>query len=134
MKIENKNVIFTQKNSRMIKLLSVIFILSAIVTILFLTVIPPVFIVLVLIPAFLLCTVPIFYFALKDKIIYRFTENELQYRGQKPAVIKWENIKDIKCENNIIITLQDKSIMELPYLDFNKEEICNVLKKYMAAK
>lgn len=132
MKIENNNIIFTQKNYKMTIFLTFIFILSIALIILFFTVIPPEFIVLALIPIFLLFTVPIFFFALKDKIIYRFTKDELQYRGAKPAIIKWNNIKNVKFNNNIAITLQDNSNIELPYLNFDKKEINNAFKKYTA--
>lgn len=132
MKIENNNIIFTQKNYKMTIFLTFIFILSIALIILFFTVIPPEFIVLALIPIFLLFTVPIFFFALKDKIIYRFTKDELQYRGTKPAIIKWNNIKNVKFNNNIAITLQDNSNIELPYLNFDKKEINNAFKKYTA--
>lgn len=123
MKIENNNIIFTQENPKMKNLLAFIFILSVILTISFFTIIPPAFISLILIPVFLLFTVPIFYFALKNKIIYRFTADELQYRGSNPAVIKWKNIKNIKYEDSIILELQDNSYIQLPYLSFKGEKL-----------
>ena len=125
MKIENNNIIFTVLNKKLIISLGIIFLISLITVILFFTVIEPEYIILVLPFVFFVCVLPIFIIGMRNKIIYRFTIDELQYRGTNPCTIKWQD--------NISITLKLKNdtYKTLPVLNFDTNKLQKELSIYI---
>ena len=69
---------------------------------------------------------------MRNKIIYRFTIYELQYRGKDQCRIKWTDIASFSIDN-IYITLQlkDKTYKTLPVLNFNVNELNQALSMYI---
>ncbi len=132
MRVENNNLILTVINKKLIYALSCLFVLSLIIIILFFTIINPEYIVLGLPFAFFVLVLPIFIIGMRNKIIYRFTLHELQFRSNKPINIKWQNIKSYSINNNqILIVLKNDSNISLPILNFNPDEIKKVLDLYI---
>lgn len=124
MQVENQNIIFTVFNKNLVYTLAVFEVISAVIVALFFTVIRAEYIVLVLPFVFFVFVLPIFMIGMRNKIIYRLTADELQYRGANPSVIKWTDIKSYNIENNqIIINLQNGKRHLLPLFNFNIEEI-----------
>ncbi len=132
MKTENNNIIFTVFNKKLIYTLGTITLISLICVILFFTVITPEFIVLGLPFVFFIFVLPIFMYGMRNKIIYRFTKKELQYRGKDKITILWNNIKSFQIEaKNINLYLKDGSSIALPLYNFNKDEIEKAVKLYI---
>lgn len=132
MKTENNNIIFTIFNKRLIFSLGIIVFISLIAVILFFTVIPPEYIVLGLPFVFFICVLPIFMVGMRNKIIYRFTADELQYRGENPCILKWKNIYSFNIDNTFItLNLIDNTSKKLPVLAFNTDELQKVLSMYI---
>ena len=132
MQTENNNIIFTVFNKKLIQILGLLTFLSIVMVILFFTVFKPEVIVLGLPFVFLVFVLPIFVYGMRNKIIYRFTKQELQYRGVKPENILWENINSYNIDgNNILLTLKDNTTIPLPLLNFNKEEFEKALNLYI---
>lgn len=129
MQYENKNIIFTIFNKNFIYTLVVFEIISLIAVILFFTVIRPEYIVLGLPFVFFVFVLPIFMYGMRNKIIYRFTEDELQCREKKQHEnIKWVDIKSYEVDNeNIILSLKDNSKITLPVLNFNIDDLKKAL-------
>lgn len=132
MKTENNNIIFTILNKKLIFSLGFIFFISLIAVILFFTVIRPEYIILGLPFIFFICVLPIFMAGMRNKIIYRFTIDELQYRGKNIYTVKWKDIASFSIDN-IYITLQlkDNTSKTLPVLNFNVNELQQALSIYI---
>ncbi len=132
MHTENNNIIFTVFNKKLIITLGIFTILSIIGVILFFTVIRPEYIVLGLPFVFFIFVLPIFMIGMRNKIIYRFTNTEFQFRGSNPCNILWKNIDTFTIdEKNINITLKDKSSVILPVMNFNKDEMKKAMELYL---
>lgn len=132
MQVENQNIIFTVFNKILVYTLAVLTILSLIIVILFFTVIREEYIVLGLPFVFFVFVLPIFMIGMRNKIIYRFTQDELQYRGKNPCVLKWADIKSYSIDNdNINIILKNNSSILLPLLNFDVKEINKALSLYI---
>ncbi len=132
MKTENNNIIFTVLNKKLIFSLGIIVFLSLIAVILFFTVIRAEYIVLGLPFVFFLFVLPIFMIGMRNKIIYRFTLDELQYRGEKPCRIKWKDITSFDLDSqNIVLTLNNDTTYKLPILNFNRYELQKALAMYI---
>lgn len=132
MQVENQNLIFSVFNKKLVYTLAVLTLLSLVMVALFFTVIREEYIVLGLPFVFFVFVLPIFMIGMRNKIIYRFTVDELQYRGQNPCIIKWNDLKKCVVENdNIIITLNDNKNIYLPVLNFNKDELKKAFSLYV---
>ncbi|MDT3694158.1 MAG: hypothetical protein ROM03_07070 [Mucispirillum sp.] len=132
MKTENNNIIFTILNKKLIFSLGIIVFLSLIAVILFFTVIRPEYIVLGLPFVFFVCVLPIFMIGMRNKIIYRFTINELQYRGENPYRIQWKDITSFNIDSQYItLNLKDNTSKTLPVLNFNTNELHQALSIYI---
>lgn len=132
MKTENNNIIFTVLNKKLIYSLGVIVLLSLIAVIMFFTVIRPEFIVLGLPFVFFVCVLPIFMVGMRNKIIYRLTIDELQYRGKNPCTIKWKDITSFNINvDTITLNLKDNTHKTLPVLNFNINELQQALSSYI---
>lgn len=132
MEFENKNIVFTVCNKKLVFTLSAFVIISLIVVILFFTVIREEYIVLGLPFVFFVFVLPIFIFGMRNKIIYRLTEDELQYRGENKVNVKWADTKSYNINNNeIVLSLQNGSSINLPILNFNKDELNKALGLYI---
>lgn len=132
MKTENNNIIFTVLNKKLIFSLGIIVFISLIAVILFFTVIRPEYIVLGLPFVFFLFVLPIFMIGMRNKIIYRFTIDELQYRGKNQCRIKWKDIASFSIDSTqITLHLKDNTSKILPVLNFNINELQNALSFYI---
>lgn len=132
MKTENNNIIFTILNKKLIFSLGIIVFLSLIAVILFFTVIRAEYIVLGLPFVFFLFVLPIFMIGMRNKIIYRFTINELQYRGKNPYRIQWKDITSFNIDSQYItLKLKDNTSKTLPVLNFNTNELHQALSIYI---
>ncbi len=132
MEFENKNIVFTVFNKKLVYTLSAFVVISLIVVILFFTVIREEYIVLGLPFVFFVFVLPIFIFGMRNKIIYRLTEDELQYRGENKVNVKWADTKSYNINNNeIVLSLQNGSSISLPVLNFNKDELNKALGLYI---
>lgn len=132
MKTENNNIIFTVLNKKLIFSLGIIVFISLIAVILFFTVIRPEYIVLGLPFVFFVCVLPIFMIGMRNKIIYRFTIDELQFRGTNPVNIKWKDIKSFNIDNsNITLKLNNNTGLNLPVLSFDVNELEKALSLYI---
>ena len=132
MKTENNNIIFTVLNKNLLYTLGIIWVLSIIMVILFFTKIKAELIVLGLPFVFFLFVLPIFMIGMRNKIIYRFTIDELQYRGKNPCVIKWADIKSFHIlDSSLELSLNSGNNISLPILQFNKEEMNKALSLYI---
>lgn len=132
MKTENNNIIFTVLNKKLIFSLGIIVFISLIAVILFFTVIRPEYIVLGLPFVFFVCVLPIFMIGMRNKIIYRFTIDELQYRGKNQCRIKWKDISSFNIDSTqITLYLKDKTSKILPVLNFNEKELNQALSMYI---
>lgn len=132
MQVENQNIIFTVFNKNLVYTLAVFEIISAIIVALFFTVIRAEYIVLVLPFVFFVFVLPIFMIGMRNKIIYRFTIDELQYRGKNPCVIKWADIKSFHIlDSSLELSLNSGNNISLPILQFNKEEMNKALSLYI---
>lgn len=132
MKTENNNIIFTVLNKKLIFSLGIIVFLSLIAVILFFTVIMAEYIVLGLPFVFFLFVLPIFMIGMRNKIIYRFTINELQYRGENPYRIQWKDITSFNIDSQYItLNLKDNTSKTLPVLNFNTNELHQALSIYI---
>lgn len=132
MKTENNNIIFTVLNKKLIFSLGIIVFLSLIAVILFFTVIRAEYIVLGLPFVFFLFVLPIFMIGMRNKIIYRFTINELQYRGENPYRIQWKDITSFNIDSQYItLNLKDNTSKTLPVLNFNTNELHQALSIYI---
>ncbi len=132
MKIENNNIIFTVLNKKLIISLGIIFLISLITVILFFTVIEPEYIILVLPFVFFVCVLPIFIIGMHNKIIYRFTIDELQYRGTNPCTIKWQDISSYNIDNiSITLKLKNDTYKTLPVLNFDTNKLQKALSIYI---
>lgn len=132
MEFENKNIVFTVFNKKLVFTLSAFVVISLIVVILFFTVIREEYIVLGLPFVFFVFVLPIFIFGMRNKIIYRLTEDELQYRGENKVNVKWADTKSYNINNNeIVLSLQNGSSINLPILNFNKDELNKALGLYI---
>lgn len=122
MQVENQNIIFTVFNKNLVYTLAVFEVISAVIVALFFTVIRAEYIVLVLPFVFFVFVLPIFMIGMRNKIIYRFTIDELQYRGKNPCVIKWADIKSFHIlDSSLELSLNSGNNISLPILQFNKE-------------
>lgn len=132
MKTENNNIIFTVLNKKLIFSLGIIVFISLIAVILFFTVIRAEYIVLGLPFVFFLFVLPIFMIGMRNKIIYRFTINELQYRGENPYRIQWKDITSFNIDSQYItLNLKDNTYKTLPVLNFNTNELHQALSIYI---
>lgn len=132
MQTENQNIIFTVFNSIFIYVLSILEIINIIIVILFFTVIKPDYIVLGIPFVSLVLIIPIFMYGMRYKIIYRFTKDEFQYRGKNPYRTNWKNILSFNIDDeNINLSLKDKTTKSFPILQFNKEDLQKALTIYM---
>lgn len=132
MKTENNNIIFTILNKKLIFSLGIIVFLSLIAVILFFTIIRAEYIVLGLPFVFFLFVLPIFMIGMRNKIIYRFTINELQYRGENPYRIQWKDITSFNIDSQYItLKLKDNTSKTLPVLNFNTNELHQALSIYI---
>ena len=132
MKTENNNIIFTILNKKLIFSLGIIVFLSLIAVILFFTVIRAEYIVLGLPFVFFLFVLPIFMIGMRNKIIYRFTINEIQYRGENPYRIQWKDITSFNIDSQYItLNLKDNTSKTLPVLNFNTNELHQALSIYI---
>ena len=132
MKIENNNIIFTVLNKKLIISLGIIFLISLITVILFFTIIEPEYIILVLPFVFFVCVLPIFIIGMRNKIIYRFTIDELQYRGTNPCTIKWQDISSYNIDNiSITLKLKNDTYKTLPVLNFDTNKLQKELSIYI---
>lgn len=132
MQVENQNIIFTVFNKNLVYTLAVFEIISAVIVALFFTVIRAEYIVLVLPFVFFVFVLPIFMIGMRNKIIYRFTIDELQYRGKNPCVIKWADIKSFHIlDSSLELSLNSGNNISLPILQFNKEEMNKALSLYI---
>lgn len=132
MKTENNNIIFTILNKKLIFSLGIIVFLSLIAVILFFTIIRAEYIVLGLPFVFFLFVLPIFMIGMRNKIIYRFTINELQYRGENPYRIQWKDITSFNIDSQYItLNLKDNTSKTLPVLNFNTNELHQALSIYI---
>lgn len=132
MKTENNNIIFTILNKKLIFSLGIIVFFSLIAVILFFTVIRAEYIVLGLPFVFFLFVLPIFMIGMRNKIIYRFTINELQYRGENPYRIQWKDITSFNIDSQYItLNLKDNTSKTLPVLNFNTNELHQALSIYI---
>lgn len=132
MQVENQNIIFTVFNKNLVYTLAVFEVISAVIVALFFTVIRAEYIVLVLPFVFFVFVLPIFMIGMRNKIIYRFTIDELQYRGKNPCVIKWEDIKSFHIlDSSLELSLNSGNNISLPILQFNKEEMNKALSLYI---
>lgn len=132
MQTENQNIIFTVFNSIFIYVLSILEIINIIIVILFFTVIKPDYIVLGIPFVSLVLIIPIFMYGMRYKIIYRFTKDEFQYRGKNPYRTNWKNILSFNIDDeNINLSLKDKTTKSFPRLQFNKEDLQKALTIYM---
>lgn len=132
MQVENQNIIFTVFNKNLVYTLAVFEVISAVIVALFFTVIRAEYIVLVLPFVFFVFVLPIFMIGMRNKIIYRFTIDELQYRGKNPCVIKWADIKSFHIlDNSLELSLNSGNNISLPILQFNKEEMNKALSLYI---
>ena len=132
MEFENKNIVFTVFNKKLVYTLSAFVVISLIVVILFFTVIREEYIVLGLPFVFFVFVLPIFIFGMRNKIIYRLTEDELQYRGENKVNVTWADTKSYNINNNeIVLSLQNGSSISLPVLNFNKDELNKALGLYI---
>ncbi len=132
MQVENQNIIFTVFNKNLVYTLAVFEVISAVIVALFFTVIRAEYIVLVLPFVFFVFVLPIFMIGMRNKIIYRFTIDELQYRGKNPCVIKWADIKSFHIlDSSLELSLNSGNNISLPILQFNKEEMNKALSLYI---
>lgn len=132
MKTENNNIIFTVLNKKLIFILGIIVLISLIAVILFFTVVRPEYIVLGLPFVFFLFVLPIFMIGMRNKIIYRFTIDELQYRGKDQCRIKWKDIASFNIDSQYItLKLKDNTSKTLPVLSFNTNELHQALSMYI---
>lgn len=131
MQTENNNIIFTILNKKLIFSLGFIVFISLIAVILFFTVIKPEYIILGLPFIFLMCVLPIFMAGMRNKIIYRFTIDELQYRGENPCTIKWKDIASFNIDKYITLQLKDNTYKTLPVLNFDVNELNQALSIYI---
>lgn len=132
MQVENQNIIFTVFNKNLVYTLAVFEIISAVIVALFFTVIRAEYIVLVLPFVFFVFVLPIFMIGMRNKIIYRFTIDELQYRGKNPCVIKWADIKSFHIlDSSLELSLNSGNNISLPILQFNREEMNKALSLYI---
>lgn len=132
MQVENQNIIFTVFNKNLVYTLAVFEVISAVIVVLFFTVIRAEYIVLVLPFVFFVFVLPIFMIGMRNKIIYRFTIDELQYRGKNPCVIKWADIKSFHIlDSSLELSLNSGNNISLPILQFNKEEMNKALSLYI---
>ena len=132
MKTENNNIIFTVLNKKLIFSLGIIVFISLIAVILFFTVIRAEYIVLGLPFVFFLFVLPIFMIGMRNKIIYRFTINELHYRGENPYRIQWKDITSFNIDSQYItLNLKDNTSKTLPVLNFNTNELHQALSIYI---
>lgn len=132
MKTENNNIIFTVLNKKLIFILGIIVLISLIAVILFFTVVRPEYIVLGLPFVFFLFVLPIFMIGMRNKIIYRFTIDELQYRGKDQCRIKWKDIASFNIDSQYItLKLKDNTSKTLPVLNFNTNELHQALSMYI---
>lgn len=132
MQVENQNIIFTVFNKNLVYILAVFEVISAVIVALFFTVIRAEYIVLVLPFVFFVFVLPIFMIGMRNKIIYRFTIDELQYRGKNPCVIKWADIKSFHIlDSSLELSLNSGNNISLPILQFNKEEMNKALSLYI---
>lgn len=132
MQVENQNIIFTVFNKNLIYTLAVFEVISAVIVAIFFTVIREEYIILVLPFVFFVFVLPIFMIGMRNKIIYRFTIDELQYRGKNPCVMKWADIKSFSIlDDNIELSLKSGDDMALPMLQFNKDEMAKALSLYI---
>ena len=126
------NIIFTVLNKKLIISLGIIFLISLITVILFFTVIEPEYIILVLPFVFFVCVLPIFIIGMRNKIIYRFTIDELQYRGTNPCTIKWQDISSYNIDNiSITLKLKNDTYKTLPVLNFDTNKLQKALSIYI---
>lgn len=132
MQVENQNIIFTVFNKNLVYTLAVFEVISAVIVALFFTVIRAEYIVLVLPFVFFVFVLPIFMIGMRNKIIYRFTIDELQYRGKNPCVIKWADIKSFHIlDSSLELSLNSGNNISLPILQFNKQEMNKALSLYI---
>ena len=132
MQVENQNIIFTVFNKNLVYTLAVFEVISAVIVALFFTVIRAEYIVLVLPFVFFVFVLPIFMIGMRNKIIYRFTIDELQYRGKNPCVIKWADIKSFHIlDSGLELSLNSGNNISLPILQYNKEEMNKALSLYI---
>lgn len=132
MKTENNSIIFTVLNKKLVITLSILTFFNLIVVILFFTVISADYIILGLPFVFFLFVLPIFIIGMRNKIIYRFTISELQFRGEKPCRIKWSDISTYSIQNtNVILQLNDNTSITLPVMNFESDELQKVLSLYI---
>lgn len=132
MQVENQNIIFTVFNKNLVYTLAVFEVISAVIVALFFTIIRAEYIVLVLPFVFFVFVLPIFMIGMRNKIIYRFTIDELQYRGKNPCVIKWADIKSFHIlDSSLELSLNSGNNISLPILQFNKEEMNKALSLYI---
>lgn len=132
MQAENKNIIFTVFNKKLVYILAAFEIISAVIVALFFTVIREEYIVLSLPFVFFVFVLPIFMIGMRNRIIYRFTVDELQYRGIKPCAIKWEKIKSFQItDKSIELSLDNDNNVSLPIMSFNKNEMDKALSIYI---
>ena len=69
---------------------------------------------------------------MRNKIIYRFTINELQYRGENPYRIQWKDITSFNIDSQYItLNLKDNTSKTLPVLNFNTNELHQALSIYI---
>lgn len=132
MKTENNNIIFTVLNKNLLYTLGIIWVISIIMVILFFTKIKAELIVLGLPFVFFLFVLPIFMIGMRNKIIYRFTIDELQYRGKNQCRIKWKDIASFSIDSTqITLHLKDNTSKILPVLNFNEKELNQALSMYI---
>lgn len=135
MKTENNSIIFTVLNKKLITISGILTLLSFIIVILFFTIIDAEYIILGLPFVFFLFVLPIFMIGMRNKIIYRFTIDELQFRGENRCKIKWADIAEYSIDNtNIVLQLKNGTVLTLPILDFNPNELHKVLSTYIQNK
>ena len=132
MKTENNNIIFTVLNKNLLYTLGIIWVISIIMVILFFTKIKAELIVLGLPFVFFLFVLPIFMIGMRNKIIYRFTSSELQFRGKNIVNIKWKDIKSFNRDNSkIILHLNSGENINLPVFNFDVNELEKALSIYI---
>lgn len=136
MEYENKNIIFTVPNNRLIKKLIIIASICFIITLFFFTVVPPEFIVLSLPTGLGIIVCLIFIYGMRRKIIYRFTDSELQFRSIDNNIaekhIKWDDIKNIFQEDDTIhIDMSDGTYTLTPLYNFKYEELEAAIKPHI---
>lgn len=132
MQTENQNIIFTVFNRILMYILGILEVINIIVVLLAFTIVKPEYIVFYIPCVLLVCIIPIFMYGMRYKIIYRFTKDEFQYRGKNPYRTNWKNILSFNIdEENINLSLKDKTTKSFPILQFNKEDLQKALTMYI---